>query len=273
MASSIAMRGVWALLILCLMTAAWANQPATPASSPVPPVITHYQLRSDRTGCQPNWFTGQLEVVGIGYAVGTGDAAKYQALAVGQTIMRLEAARGLAKLSLDGSSTLGSLTDETTHRLIDQLLDNLTIVDEKWDAQLGAYAVVGVIPLYGPNGVTVLGVKKAALTDPLLEVKELELSLLTPMPVGFTPQPFTAPYTGVIVDCDRLVISPCLFPDLLRTDGKPCWVPLPILIPCDSPMGKYAMRPIGRRHWHKGWPANTPSSSPRSAPARGAIRC
>ena len=240
MAKMVSLRRLGVLLLLCLVVTAWARTVAAPAppaaggakqSSPpgaakLPAVIANYQIRTDRSGSQPNWFTGQLEVVGIGYTEGQGGNAKYQAQFMADCIMRTEAARAVAALSIDGKTALGSLTGESAQYLLTMYLKGLTVIDEQWRANTGTYTVVGVLPLYGPNGATALGLQHAMLSAPLTQTDASELSLITHIQSGYTPQRFTAPYTGVIVDADGVMLSPCLYPDLLRPDGIPFWGPI-----------------------------------------------
>ncbi len=219
------LRTLASLYALCLAISVWAGNPPTPpTAAPETAVITRYQIHTDHSGSAPNWFTGQLEAVGIGYADAKGEQGKFDAQAMAQTIMRLEAARAVNALSIDGQATLGSLTDADMPQLRAQLLDGLTIIDETW--RDGAYTVVGVLPLYGPSGASALGVRRAVLAGPLTEVAVSELALVSAIPSGHTPQQYAEPYTGVIVNCDAVLISPCLYPSLLRTDGKPFWGPI-----------------------------------------------
>jgi len=218
---------------LCFAAAAWAGKAkpaAQPAPAPKPAVVTSYQIRTDRSGNKPNWFTGQLEAVGVAYAAEGGEIARYQSLATAQTIMQHEAAKGLAALTFDGQTKVGSLTDEKSQALIKKLLAGTTIIEERWDAKARSYTVVGVIPLYGANGVAMLGMDLPCVTDPM-EVKTEEMALITAIPKGHTPQPYEAPYTGVIINCESVALTPCLFPSLLRSDGKTFWGPAALIKP------------------------------------------
>jgi hypothetical protein len=58
------------------------------------------------------------------------------------------------------------------------------------------------------------------------------MTMTMPIPRGWTPQKFEAPYTGIIVDGDQAMLTPCLFPRILRFDGKELWGPF-TLTPAD----------------------------------------
>lgn len=206
----------------CLATAAWAGQTGAPPTLPL--LTAHYQIRTDRCGSQVNWVAGQLEVVGIGYAAGNGEMAKYQAMAVAQEVMQREAARALRELPVDGQVTLTAPQNDAMQALITSLPATLTPIDERWEAKSGRYTLVGALPLYGPHGVAVPALKVMNLTEPLT-VKEDELALISKIPAGHTIQPFSAPYTGVIINADNVLLTPCLYPSLLRTDGQALWSP------------------------------------------------
>jgi len=217
------------LYTCCLAISAWTeNLPASTIATPAPKSahVTGFRIRTDQCGSALNWFTGQLEAVGIGYTVEKGEMGRFEAQSTALALMRLEATKVINDISIDGMATLGSLNDGDLPRLRAMLLKDLTIIKEEWREQAGSFTVIGVLPLYGPTSAAALGVRRATMSSPIIEVAASELNLASFIPAGYTPQPFTAPYTGVIVNCDHVLISPCLFPTLLRTDGKPFWGPI-----------------------------------------------
>ncbi|MHB9133882.1 MAG: hypothetical protein ACYDBB_22680 [Armatimonadota bacterium] len=213
---------------LFAVACAWAAEPAAQEPVVVPPaaVVVHsYQISTSRTGSQVNWLTGQLEVVGIGYANSKGELAKMQACANAMSIMLNEARRGLPRIQVDATTALAaSLNDDAQKRTAEGVLSNLMIIDELWNAKERAYKVVGVLPLYGQSGFTYLATK-SIISGKTLELPVEQLSILKPIPRGHTPQRFTAPYTGIIINADDVAINPCLFPRILRFDGKEMWGP------------------------------------------------
>ncbi|OPZ87647.1 MAG: hypothetical protein BWY76_00353 [bacterium ADurb.Bin429] len=203
---------------------AWSQTvPTEPAPAPA------YAIRTDRSGAQINWLTGKLEAVGVGYIRDRSKMSARQARTTAMTIMNREARRVLLTLRVDAGATLGDLAkDAQTLRALDSLLTNLTVIDEKSAA--GVIALVGVLPLYGEQGVTYFGAKGLS-TAKAVEVKPAELTLLPTIPRGHTPQRFEGPYTGIIINADGMVLTPCLFPRVLRYDGKELWgavLPQPI---------------------------------------------
>ncbi|HOF88495.1 MAG TPA: hypothetical protein PLZ36_10390 [Armatimonadota bacterium] len=193
---------------------AW-SQTAAPAPAP------GYAIRTDRSGAQINWLTGNLEAVGVGYVRDRSAMSVRQARTTAMTIMNREARRVLYTLRVDAHAILGDLAkDAQALRALDSLLAHLTVIDEKTSA--GVVAMVGVLPLYGEQGVTYFGAKGLS-TAKAVEVKPAELTLLPQIPRGHTPQRFDGPYTGVIINADAMVLTPCLFPRVLRYDGKELW--------------------------------------------------
>jgi hypothetical protein len=198
---------------------AWGQAPVQSEA----PAIPTYTIRTDRSGAQINWLTGNLEAVGVGYVRNNSKMAIRQARATAMTIMSREARRVLLTVRVDANSTLADLTkDAQALRTVDGLLVNLTPIDEK--ASAGVVAIIGVLPLFGEQGVTYLGSKSLAAAKPV-EMKLAELTLLPQIPRGHTPQRFEGPYTGVIINADEMVLTPCLFPRVLRYDGKELWGP------------------------------------------------
>jgi hypothetical protein len=206
-------------VLLCLLAAAlaWGDEPD--AAQPAP---ARYTIRTDRSGVQINWLVGQLEVVGIGYARNKSTLAMRQAINTAQVIMNREARRALKGVRVDGATLLGDVVkDAETERLLDGVLDNLRVVDERWVTP-GTYAVVGIIPFYGEQGITYLGAKNIS-TKKALELQARDMTMALEVPRGHTPQRADGPYTGVIINADHLVLTPCLFPRVIRFDGKELW--------------------------------------------------
>lgn len=205
----------------CASLAGWT---AEPAAKPAPSKTT-YEIRTDRTGSQPNWLTGQLEVVGVGYASTKTGVAKGQARATALSMMTAEARSALGRVPVDASILLSAaLKTNEQRQLADEAVSNLNVINETWDAEHGIYTVVGVLPLYGNNGLTLLGSKALGAAKPQ-EWKIEQLTLTTPIPRGRTPQQFEAPYTGIIVDGDAVLATTCMYPRLVRFDGKEFWGP------------------------------------------------
>ena len=193
-----------------------------------------YLLRTDRSGSQMNWLGGQLEVVGVGFAPGKEAYAQWKARTSAMAVLVHEASRALAPIRFDNGMFLGPALDSADpktkvelQKFTDDLVANIEIIDEIWDEAHGTYAVVGRLPLYGAQSLATLGIRLQGTFHPL----DLPGSLVTinaPIPRGCTPQHFTAPYTGVIINGDDALLSPCVFPHILRFDGKELWGPASI---------------------------------------------
>jgi hypothetical protein len=190
------------------------------AAAPPPPA---YQIDTNRTRHAINWFAGQMEVVGKGFALNRGD--KVQARATAYTILINEARNAVATLQVDSATRLGTvLKDEDAKRIANEMVARIEIVSEGWDEKTRAYTIVGVMPLYGQHSLTYLGAKAMTSFTPV-ELKDDMITITMPIPRGYTPQIFTEPYTGMIVDGDQALLSPCLFPRIVRFDGKELWGP------------------------------------------------
>ncbi len=185
----------------------------------------NYLIRIDHTGSLVNWAAGQLEVVGQGFVLGAGSAARQQAHATAYTILLNEARRAVAELRVNETTILAALmADKKARRTAGDMIANITILAELWDETRGAYTIVGAIPLYGKTGATSLGAQ-ALVGRKALELVNEQVTITAPPPRGHTPQHFEAPYTGIIVNGDAALLSPCLFPHLIRFDGKELWGP------------------------------------------------
>jgi hypothetical protein len=214
------------LLALCAGllagTLAWGQ--TVPADAPDPaPVANQFAIRTDCTGAQVNWLTGQLEAVGIGYIRDRSKLAGRQARMTAMTTMRVEARRALLGIRVDAATTLADLAkDAQSQRILDSILNNLVTLNERTGG--GKVTIIGVLPLYGEQGITYFCSKGLTAAKPV-ELKGAELTLIPEIPRGYTPQKFESPFTGVIIDAGSMLITPCLFPRVLRFDGKELWGP------------------------------------------------
>jgi len=208
-------------LLLALVCTGLAAPPASCES----PTDCPGTLRTDRPGGKVNWATGQLEVVGIGLALGKGTAARQQARSTAFTILINEARRQLAGLQVDQETKLGAaLADAALKKQADRLVAQIVIRHERWDEATGTYTIVGTLPVYGEHGLSDLGSRALTSFKPL-ELKMEQITITAPAPRGHTPQRFAAPYTGIIIDADACLLTPCLFPRIMRFDGKELWGP------------------------------------------------
>ncbi|MHB9025384.1 MAG: hypothetical protein ACYC7E_14645 [Armatimonadota bacterium] len=225
-------------LLCCLLaaTALWAEETAAPAATAAPAVaktpapsapivVSAYAIPTDHSGSQVNWATGQLEVVGVGYATAKTEIAKRQAYTTAMIIMIEEAKRALATFPIDATTVVApSSKDAAGMAIVNSVLANLVTIDERWDGGSGTYAVVGALPMFGERGLVPLVVKNLGTPKPV-EMPIDKLALISPIPRGHTPQRYAAPYTGVIINADAVPIKACLYPHLLRFDGVECWGP------------------------------------------------
>ncbi len=236
---------VFGILVMLLAAwAVWAQKPAADEgdAAPANPVNPRYEIRLDRSNAHLNWLTGQMEAVGKGIALQRTELAKRQARATALFVMMRQARLALPTISVDGDTTLKELLKSDASQVTaDGILANMTVVDEIWEPTTQVYTVVGVLPFYGENGVTVVGIK-AIQPVKTLDLTAEQLTLLDPIPRGQTPQRFQPPYTGVIIDAKTSLVIPCLFPRLLRFDGKELWGPS-VLTPAATVNGpvRYAL--------------------------------
>lgn len=213
------------LLVLGLLCAGTISLAASCASTTTSPQIP-YRIATDKIGSQLDWVSGQLEVVGIGLTGNVASpSARLDAQTTAMTMLMREARRAIADMRIDAQTCVAdAYNNADVKRAVADQLANLQIVDEQYDEKTGRFAVVGVLPLLGQQGLTTLGVL-AMPPAKSLEFTTKQITITTPMPRGHTPQHFDAPYTGIIVDSDQALISPCLLPHVLRFDGKELWGP------------------------------------------------
>jgi hypothetical protein len=227
-------RTFWSLVVVTLVAAALA---AAQTSSVLPALIlenttlinAHYAIGTLAAGAQINWLTGQLESVGIGYGTGSDEAAKIQARATAIMVMVHEARRLMPQLPFDADFTAGDAVAKAGSTVnMETIFTGIATVDERWERDTRRYVMVGVIPLYGRNGVTKLAFSTLLPETPATPSMS-DLTMLRPIPRGHTPQRFGDPYTGIIIDGDALLLQPCLCPRLLRFDGVELWGPGTVL--------------------------------------------
>ena len=228
------------LVLLALFAALLSGVIAAPEETqPVPPPVA-YQIDAERTGHAMNWFDGQMEVVGKGFAPDKGGIV--QARATAYTILINEARRAIATLQVDSATLLGPvLKEEQAKRIADEMVARIVIAAEQWDEATGAYTIVGVMPLYGQHSLTYLGAKAMTSFKPI-DLKDDMITITAPIPRGHTPQKYEEPYTGIIVDGDKALLTPCLFPRIMRFDGKELWGPF-IITPADAIAGPVRYAP------------------------------
>jgi len=216
------------VVLSSLAVAAAAKEPAV------------YRIDTSRTRHAVNWFDKQMEVVGKGFALGKGDMV--QARATAYTILINEARAAVAALRVDSATRLGTaLKDAEAKSIANEMVARIKIVSEQWDEKARAYTIVGVMPLYGQYSLTYLGAKAMTSFTPI-DLQEDMITITIPIPNGYTPQKYAEPYTGIIVDGDQALLSPCLFPRIMRTDGKELWGPFS-LSPAEAIAGptRYAL--------------------------------
>ncbi|MHB0935203.1 MAG: hypothetical protein ACYDCO_20500 [Armatimonadota bacterium] len=213
--------------------------PATEGQLPAPPPVP-FQINTDRTRHAMNWFDGQMEVVGKGFALNGG---MVQARATAYTILINQARKAIATLQVDSGITLAPVLkdDPDAKRIADQMVARIVIASEQWDEKTGAYTIVGVMPLYGQHSLTYLGAKAMPSFKPIDLTNDL-ITITMPIPRGHTPQKFAEPYTGIIVNGDQALLMPCLYPRIMRFDGKEMWGPF-TLTPADAIAGPVRYAP------------------------------
>lgn len=221
-----------------LMSGVFAAPAKDEGQLPAPPPVP-FQINTDRTRNAMNWFDGQMEVVGKGFAL-NGDMM--QARATAYTILINQARKAIATLQVDSSTVLTPvLRDPEAKRIADDMVSRIVIASEQWDDKAGAYTIVGVMPLYGQHSLTYLGAKAMTSFKPIDLANDM-ITITMPIPRGHTPQKFAEPYTGIIVDGDQALLSPCLYPRIMRFDGKEMWGPF-TLTPADAIAGPVRYAP------------------------------
>ena len=199
--------------------------PPPPTAVPVVKKTLPYLIATDHTGSLVNWSAGQVEVVGVGLTQGNDALTQWRARTNAMVVLVEEAKLALAKVRLDGTTTLKPVLEKAEFQeQAKGFVGNITVVDEIWNKKKGTYAVVGTIPLFGAQGLVTLGAK-ALPPFSALELKEDLLVITAPIPRGYTPQHAAAPYTGIIINGDDALLTPCLFPHIMRFDGKELWGP------------------------------------------------
>ena len=205
---------------VALFSAAFAG-PAQPKDTAGPTIA--FRISADHTGSFVNWAEGQVEVAAQGFAFDK--RGMTQARSTAFTILVSEARRAIATLQVDGNTTLAeTLKDAEMKRIADDMASRLVIARENWDEKAGTFTVVGVMPIYGQHGLTYLGATAMSSFKPV-DLTNNQIIVTTPVPRGYTPQQFANPYTGIIVDGDAALLTPCLFPRVMRLDGKELWGP------------------------------------------------
>ena len=224
------------VLVSGVFAAPARNEEQLPALPPVP-----FQISTDRTRHAMNWFDGQMEVVGKGFALNGG--GKVQARATAYTILISQAKKAIATLQVDSGTMLAPVLkdDAEAKRIADEMVARIVIAGEQWDEKTGAYTIVGVMPLYGQHSLTYLGAKALPGFKPIDLTNDL-ITITRPIPRGHTPQKFAEPYTGIIVNGDQALLTACLYPRIMRFDGKELWGPF-TLTPADAIAGPMRYAP------------------------------
>lgn len=240
MVSAITRASVIACLAAVLVCGVFAAPAPDEGQLPAPPPVP-FMISTDRTRHAMNWFDGQMEVVGKGFALNGG--GKMQARATAYTILINQARKAIATLQVDSGTTLAPVLkdDAEAKRVADEMVARIVIASEQWDEKTGAYTIVGVMPLYGQHSLTYLGAKALPGFKPIDLANDL-ITITRPIPRGHTPQKFAEPYTGIIVDGDQALLSPCLYPRIMRFDGKELWGPF-TLTPADAIAGPVRYAP------------------------------
>jgi len=178
-----------------------------------------------------NWCGGQLEVVGVGLAQGKSNMAQQRARSSAMDILVHEANMALAPIRCDGLTLFSTVLENADspaavelRKTADEMIANIEIIDEIWSEAKGTYAVVGRVPLFGAQSLATMGIKTVGAFHPV-EMPTGLVTITAPIPRGCTPQLFKAPYTGVIINGDDALLTPCMFPHVLRFDGKELWGP------------------------------------------------
>ncbi len=199
------------------------TKPDAGAPIAAPTVAATYRITTDHSGSQVNWVTGQLESVGIGYTIGTNERAQLRTAYTAKVVMLNEGRRVLPTIPIDAKTTLDAIARTDTDNPFDALINRLSIIQKLKDSARGTYTVIGTTPLYGDGGIAALAA--TVLDAKPAKIPKEQMTFTDPIPRGHTPQRFEAPYTGVIVNNDGVLIRPCLFPRLIQFDGEENWGP------------------------------------------------
>ena len=209
------------LLTVCVSLVLGAVAFAAPDTT----LTVTYRISTDRTASEVNWTDGRVEVCAKGFALGKGNVARAQARSTAYTLLINEARRAIAMVPIDNATRLGAaLKESEAKRMVESMVARIIIASEQWDERAGAYTIVGVMPLYGQRGVSYLGAKALTSFKPI-ELQQTMITITAPVRRGHTPQIADEPYTGIIVNGDDAMLTPCLLPRIMRFDGKELWGP------------------------------------------------
>jgi hypothetical protein len=223
-------------VLLIISGAVWGqNAPVAPSihMRTMPTLNLSYAISTKASGAQINWLTGQIEAVGIGYGTSGNADAQAQARATAIIVMVHQARRLLPLLPIDADATMGDVAARLgVPADMESIFTGIVTVDEYWEKDTHRYVMVGVLPIYGmtgtgrdnDKGITQLASEVVFKETPAVPALS-DMMLLRPIPRGHTPQRFSEPFSGIIIDADNILLSPCLYPRLLRFDGQELWGP------------------------------------------------
>lgn len=167
-----------------------------------------------------DWENSTIEGVGVGVVPPTAvSVAQGRALARRAAIV--SAYRALAEtaqgVSIDGETTVENLmvTNETTKTKISAVVKGAVIVKEDYDGN-GMYTVTMRVKLYG--------VSNSLASAVMPQTGSIE-PLPTPTTNASSPARMNASgaYTGIVIDCRGLGLSPAMSPVIKNASGQPIY--------------------------------------------------
>lgn len=167
-----------------------------------------------------DWGAGSVR--GCGYGVPMANpVSQGQAVASAREAAIAEAYAALAEqvagVSVDSERTVRNmqLASKETNTKVNAVIKNAKIIDEKWDGEL--YWVEMEMPLYGASNS--LSSAVLPVTPPQERVSFPKPTTKVEVTVEIQQTRSAGGYTGLIVDCRGLSLTPAMSPVILNTSG------------------------------------------------------
>ncbi len=229
------MKFLYFLILLLIILPAFSKEKTVPDIAVIPQpngVIAS----TDRANARENWAAERIEAVGISYITSFDKYSLIIARKAAYQVMRNEMKNIIPTIVVDADKKIADALKGSEDTILKKLLNQIKLVADYPDRINKRYVIIGVLPMFGENGLTSLAYN--VIGNQVLNITDKDIAFTVTIPHGHTPQLADGPYTGIIINNDNAQVKPSILPRLLRFDGKELWNPN------DAPLDKAATGPI-----------------------------
>ncbi|MEI6519006.1 MAG: hypothetical protein WCO98_03030 [bacterium] len=215
------MKYLYLLITLIISLPAFAIEKTVPDIAVIP-LPTGVIITTDCANARTNWAAERIEAAGVSYITSFDKYSVIIARKAAYQVMRNEMKNIIPTIAVDAEKKISDAVKNSDDIVI-KMVDQVKIIADYPDKKNKRYVIVGVLPIFGENGLTALAYNVTGNKVSAITAKDITFTSV--IPHGHTPQLADGPYTGIIINNDTAQVKPSLLPRMLRFDGKEVWNP------------------------------------------------